>query len=61
MTELIIGGRGVGIKMSWVEKNQKIKNRGAGGRGGGTIIRDSTVGVLFAPKSIYKTDYITFI
>ena len=31
------GGEGVGIKMSWVEKNQKINNRG------GTIIRDSRV------------------
>ena len=31
---------GVGIKMSWVEKNRKINNRGRGG-GGGTIVRDS--------------------
>ena len=36
--KLIIGG--VGIKMSWVEKNRKINNRGGGG---GTIIRDSRV------------------
>ena len=31
---------GVRIKMSWVEKNQKMNNRGRGG----TIIRDSRVG-----------------
>ena len=37
---LKINNRGVGIKMSWVEKNRKINNRGRGG----TIIRDSRVG-----------------
>ena len=28
------------MKMSWMEKNGRINNRGGGG-GGGTIIRDS--------------------
>ena len=37
--KLIIGG--VGIKMSWEEKNRKINNREEGG--GDTIIRDSRV------------------
>ena len=37
---LKINNRGVGIKMSWVEKNRKINNRG------GTIIRDSRVLIL---------------
>ena len=30
------GGGVVGAKMSWVEKNRKINNRG-GGRGGGQL------------------------
>ena len=34
---LKINNRGIGIKMSWVEKNGKINNRGV------TIIRDSRV------------------
>ena len=34
---LKINNRGVGIKMSWVEKNREINNLG------GTIIRDSRV------------------
>ena len=33
--------------MSWVEKNRKINNRGWGEGGGGTIIRDSRVSVLY--------------
>ena len=37
------GGGGVGIKMSWLEKNRKINNWGGGGVWGGTIIRDSRV------------------
>ena len=41
-------GKGVGIKMSWVEKNRKINNQG--GRGGGgrgwAIIWDSRVKVV---------------
>ena len=37
---LNINNRGVGIKMSWVEKKQKIKNQGGGG---GEIIQDSRV------------------
>ena len=41
---LKINNRGVGIKISWVEKNRKIKNRGGGG---GTIIRDSRVKAKF--------------
>ena len=42
--KLIIGGEGgVGIKMSWLEKNRKINNWGGGGVWGGTIIRDSRV------------------
>ena len=41
---LKINNRGVGIKMSWVEKNRKINNCGGGGRGGGgRFIRDSRV------------------
>ena len=35
-------GGGVGMKMSWVEKNRKINNRG----GGGEIFRDSRVTIL---------------
>ena len=31
-------GKGVGIKMSWVEKNRKINNQG--GRGGGEGLGD---------------------
>ena len=40
---LKINNRGAGIKMSWVEKNRKINNRG---EEGGTIIRNLRVVAL---------------
>ena len=42
--------RGVGIKMSWVEKNREINNRG----GVGGIIRDSRVVRKIRPFSHEK-------
>ena len=47
---------GIGMKMSWVEKNRKINNRW-GAEGGGEIIRDSRV---FSLLHFIVISFLTF-
>ena len=48
-----INNRGVGIKMSWVEKNQKINNRGSGGNDYSGLESKCIISVLFC-KLMFK-------
>ena len=45
---LKINNRGVGIKMSWVEKNRKINNRGGRAGGGGRLFGTREYKVLLS-------------